>query len=373
MADNRKNAAGEGPYINLNVRLFLTDLGEEAYGKAEADKASVTQDGTPGAAIEGERLFARTLKEFMISRKVIRIELERMELVSRRHEITDLSKLILYSRLYRLFPANLLRLFRQRGLEPAGEATEEQILEWRRRIMTAGLAGVSPVSKERDPELEQKTLRSIAGRLVAALPAGHFAWILGREEELIGVAAALVKEYLERSRISDHLSAAFLEWVNFAERLNLERGFEKYRKEYHTDGIATMEAFLKAAPGNRALLEKMISRDRISLKINWKFGSVREKTETGVDEQATVRLRLINKGLIGEALQSVIGSFLSADTRGHHAGEFDHESDAPIGFLFTSFLRESCRRLGIDIFVKIWDDKRDEATVMSLTLRLNPA
>ena len=369
----KKGGAGEGPYINLNVRLFLTDIGEEQHGAAGVVKRVVGQDGSEGAAIDGEKLFARTLKEFIISRKVNKIELERVELLSRRHEITDLTKLILFSLLYRLFPDNIQMICQRRGLESAASADPDSVRIWKRDILSRSLTGVKPVNKERDPALEQKTLKSVGSRLVASIPSDVFDLFPGREEEMVRSAASLVQRYLKRSRISDHLSAAFHEWVNFSDRLNLQRAYDKYRSEYYDVADLSLDDFLKQDPGNKAQLEKIINRDRISLKINWKFGRSVQKSEDDSEDFAIVRLRLINKGLIGDALRETIGIFLTADTRGRHAGEFDHESDAPLGFLFTSFLRESCREHGIDLFVKIREDEKSEITTMSLSLRLNPA
>ena len=367
-----KNGAGEGPYINLNVRLFLTDIGEAEHGDSGIVRKVVGQDGAEGAAIDGNKLYARTLKEFIISRKVNKIELERVELLSRRHEITDLTKLILFSLLYRLFPENLLMLCKRRSLDIVATPDASAIRQWKRDILKNALQGVGPVSKERDPALEKKTLKSVGSRLVASIPESAFGYFVGRGDEMVEAVGSLVRQFLKRSRISDHLSAAFHEWVNFADRLNMQRAYEKYRKEYYDTEDIPLDVFLKKAPGNKAALEKIVTRDRISLKINWKFGKSVQRTENGNEEFAIIRLRLVNKGLIGDALRETIGFFLTADTRGRHAGEFDHESEAPLGFLFTSFLRESCREHGIDLFVKVREDNKTETTIMSLSLKLNP-
>lgn len=388
--------AGEGPYINLNVKLFLTDLGESGF--QQSGKVQRLQDlsGNEQPAVSGERLYAGALKDFIINRRINQIELERVELISKKHEITDLTKLIVFSLLYRQFPRNLLTLLQREGFEtgPLTEAEAKVLNEARgedmRRLKVALLSRIKPFAKdsqlaaERDPSLESKSILSIAGKMINMLPLEYYRALLeaADAEPVMEWTVKLLREYLLRSRVSDYLSSAFLEWIGIAEKINLQKAFKLYRHEYvRREGkpfpLDSVIDLLQEDRKYRGVLAGLAEENRISLRINWKFGSSRAEGQQD-DDADLVRLRLVNEGLIGKWLKQSVEAKINTRTSGKTIGDFyvPEEDDeiirSGIGLLFTSFLKEACEKMNIDLFVHTAEDAALNRTTMTLTMKLNP-
>lgn len=396
--DNGKRAAGDGPYINLSVKLFLTDIGEsEAKEGGDASRVRTMEDfsGKQSSAVMGNRLFASTLKQFIINSKINQIELQRVELVSRKHEITDLTKLIVYSLLYRLFPNNLCRLMKHIGITVPrlSKAERDRLLAERgEQIRTAKqdimkLTEKVPAALEPDADsIRRKEIRSVSRKLVEMIPAEFYKALFvhqDKREEVYQCTETILSSFLERTKISDYLSSAFLEWVENAERANLEQAFAVYQEEYQKKmgnpfPVETLDALLLEDRKYRQILTELAEKNHISLKIAWKFGRSRLGHEQQLDDVAVVRIRLFNKGLIGDWVRSNIEKQLNLNTRGKHLGDFYDENQAQerlgsgLGLVFTSFLREECLRQHVDLFVRTRENQQKEETVMTLTMKFNP-
>lgn len=391
--------AGDGPYINLNVKLFLTDLGESGFEKSGKVQRFEDLSGVQLPAVSGERLYAGALKDFIINRKINQIELERVELVSKKHEVTDLTKLIVFSLLYRQFPRNMLLLLEKQGcrIDPLSESEAKVLNEARgddmHKLKLALLSRIKPFARdtrlqaERDPSLESKSVLSIAGKMINMLPLEYYRSLLESDEaerqNIMDRTVQLLHEYLLRSRVSDYLSSAFLEWIGIAEKINLQKAFKLYRHEYvRREGtpfpLNSVIDLLQEDVKHREVLNKLAEENRISLRINWKFGSMQANRQKKQDEGDLVRLRLVNEGLIGKWLKQSVEAKINTPTSGKTIGDFyvpeeeDEIIGSGIGLLFTSFLKEACQQMNIDLFVQTSEDRENNRTTMTLTMKLNP-
>jgi len=398
---NNQTSAGSGSWINLPVRLFLTDLGETAM----QDKSRITivpdAAGNELPSINGERLLASTLKSFIINSRVNQIELSRAELISKRHEITDITKLIVYSLLYRLFPINLVEALDARGIHIMSEdpATDRIWMEKEREKQRAlrleifaksrEIQSRERLSAEKDPVYQKKSIASITVKLIDMIPIRVWRAIAERDEDrkkIIECILVLLGNYLNRSRISDHLSAAFLEWVQNAEKINLKHAFSLWSKEYearegHPHHFSTVDQALLEDKQYRDVLTKLAEQHHITLKINWKFGRSRHGRGTdpaSIADLAVVRIRLVNKGLIGDWDRKNIEIKINTSTREKHLGEFwqppqdDRQLGSGLGLIYTAYLKNECQRQGIDVFVQTREETHSEETIMTLTLKINP-
>jgi hypothetical protein len=394
--------AGSGSWINLPVRLFLTDLGEHAM--QDKTRITITPDaaGNELPAINGERLLASTLKSFIINSRVNQIELARAELVSKRHEITDITKLIVYSLLYRLFPVNLIAMLDARGLHIMAEdpATDRLWLEKNREIQRAlrlevfaqsrEIQARERLSAERDPVYRKKSIASITVKLIDMIPVRVWKAMAERKADrqaIIDGILILLEDYINRSRISDYLSAAFLEWVQNAEKINLKHAFTLWSIEYekregHPHHCTTVDQALLEDIKYRDILTQLAKKNDITLRINWKFGRSRHgkgADPASIADLAIVRIRLVNKGLIGDWVRKNIETKINTSTREKHLGEFwqppqdDRQLGSGLGLIYTAYLKNECQRQEIDVFVQTREEKQKEETIMTLTMRINPA
>jgi len=397
----KETQPGSGAYINLAVRLFLTDLGETSLGQESRIEHVDTAGGVKKPTVTGDRLLAVTLKKFIITSRINQIEVSRAELVSKKHEISDLTKLIVYALLYRLFPSNLLEALDAGGFTPGREdaAIDRIWMEKNRhvrheiRLELFNLARPAILderkSAERDPVYRHKSAAAVVVTLLEMIPARVYRLlaetVTGREK-IVALIGRLVGEYLQRSRISDFLSAAFLEWVQNAEKINLKHAFTIYCEEYEKKHgkpfpVATVDRILHEDRSYREILTKLAEKNHIKLRINWKFGRSKHGKRGDpamLADLAVVRIRLVNKGLIGEWVRRNIESKINASVKDKGLHEFDQPPEdelqlgSGLGLIFTSYLKNECQRQNIDIFVQTREDHKRGETVMTLTMRINP-
>jgi hypothetical protein len=392
-ARDGKSNSGEGPFINLSVKLFLTDLGTESAGDSDKVQAMTDMGGNAGSGIESRRIFAATLKDFIINSRINQIELERAELVSRRHELIDLTKLIVYAILYRLFPHNMFQWLEARGLveQKLSPTVTRSLLEkhgpairqFRLRLLeqARGFQNDRSLGLSRDEETRRKEVRSVTNRFLEMIPTEFYDSLLRHEEmqdELLAEGIGLLRLYLERTLISDYLSSAFLEWVENAERINMGRAFEllsaRHRMETGEDfPYASLDEYLEQDPTRREELAGIAEQNRISLRIQWKFGKSRHGKNQNIEDTAVVKIRLRCQGLIGEWVRKHVEPRLNSPAHGHSLGElYQDEESRSLGLWFTAFLREECRKRAIEVFVQTYEDQKKRQTVLTLTLQFNP-
>lgn len=399
-ADNT-TSAGSGSWIQLPVRLFLTDIGEEGL----QEKSRVTRipdtEGNEAPTISGERVLASSLKSLIIDSRVNQIELTRTELISKRHEITDITKLIVYSLLYRLFPFNLIKLLDRKGIKILEEdpladqawVKEKRELQHALRREVFGLAKRIQTNEnllaEREPVYRKKSIASITIKLIDMIPVHVWRTMAECKKERIKISScilALISKYVDRSKFSDYFSLTFLEWIQKAEQANLRQAFTLWSQQ-HEDRTgqpapyASLEQALREDREFHSTLTELAAENKIQLKINWKFGRSQHKEKAvsfAVNDLAIIRLRLFHKGLLEPQAKKNIETRIYADTREKHLGDFwqapkeEGQLGSDLGLVYTAYLKRACHHEGIDVFFRIGEDKTEDETITNLTMRINP-
>jgi len=384
-----KASAGAGQYINLSMRLFLTGLGASAIRDKRNIERSTDAGGNEVPALAAARVLAGTLKDHIIASRINQIQLLHSNLVVGKSEITDLTKLIVYSMLYRLYPENLLALLAKRGVTfPYVDARSEQnwatsnpreyhalkldVFNRARDIIIR-----ERTSAEENPFFRKKSAASVAVKFLNMAPIRVYRTLLASKEgptrdAIIESILSLLDQYLNRTHISDWLAAAFLEWVERLEKINLDRIFSLWRKDYEdrmkrSCPIKSIEQALAEGSEYHDSVAKFAGLHGAALDINWKFGGSRQNlkpSDEGSDN--LLRIRIVSKGLIGDWVRTNIQAQLNTQ-----APPGTEEKSAAI-LKHTRALKAECLRYGIEIFMQTQESKERDETVLSLSMRINP-
>lgn len=390
MANNiekTEEKAGKGAYINLSVRLHLTDLGNDSFSE---EKKRILASDDDENVILGNQLYAGALKKFIIESKINQIELQRAELIGKKNEITDLTKLIVYSLLYRIYPKNLEKILFKEGfvihdlsevacnilIKENGAEIKALKREIFNRIKPLGLD--SEINKEKNKILRKKEIVSISTKLIEMLPLGYYKIILGhpdKKELLISSVTNLIHKYMKRTKISDYLSSAFLEWVSYAENINLEKALIEYKNQYKKKNNANYpyDNLEDLRRNDKEALKSLRRSNKISLKINWKFGKSKVIEKTDIDDVAIIKIRLTNQGLLEKEIKSSIENILNKRIKDENYNDLIENAETETkhtGLIFTSFLKKECKKEKVDLFATTKENKNRDETIMDLTMHL---
>jgi len=386
-SDKPGEKAGKGAYINLSVRLHLTDLGNNSFSE---EKKRILASEDDENVILGNQLYAGALKKFIIESKINQIELQRAELIGQKNEITDLTKLIVYSLLYRIYPKNLEKILFKKGfvIHELSDAACEILLnengakikalkkEIFNRVKPLGLD--TKMNQEKNKILRKKEIVSISTKLIDMIPLGYYRIIIGhpdKKEELISTVTELIYKYMNRTKISDYLSSAFLEWVSYAESINLEKALVEYKKQYKKKNNKeyphnSLEDLRK---NDKEALKSLRQSNKISLKINWKFGKSKVIEKTDLEDVAIIKIRLTNQGLLEKEIKNSIEDIINKKINNENYGEIVNKNktaNQPTGLIFTSFLKKECKKEKVDLYAKTKENKNKDETIMDLTMHL---
>jgi len=397
--DSEKNGsarAGSGQHIDLSVRLFLTGSGAISLRDKTNIRRSLDAAGNELPSLATGRVNASNLKEHIISSRINQIELIHEALTVRKNEIVDLTKLIMYSLLYRLYPVNLLDILTKHGITfPHVDARSEQnwitanpkeyhALKLDVFNRAKGVLIRDRQMAETNPIYRKKAAASIAVKLLNMIPIRVYRTLLiskegPTRETIIKSAVALIDRYLDRTYVSDCLATAFLEWVECIEKVNLDRLFTLWSKDYEErmrrpcPAKNITQALAENSPYQRAILSFAEQHD-FSLSINWKFGGSQQLNAKPNDKSSDniLRIRLGSKGLIGDWIHDTIQTQFNAQPSASSAEAADKSGAQDTDMPHTRVLREECLRRGMEIFMQTIEDKEAEETTLSLSTRISP-
>jgi hypothetical protein len=388
--------AGSGQHIDLSMRLFLTGPGAISLRDKTNIRRSVDAAGNELPSLAAGRVLASNLKEHIITSRINQIELIQEDLIVRKNELIDLTKLIMYSLLYRLYPLNLLDILTKQGITfPHVDARSEQNWitsnpkEYHELKLDIFNRSKAVLVRERqmaetNPIYRKKAAASVAVKLLNMIPIRVYrALLISKEgptrETIVKSAVALIDRYLDRTYVSDCLAMAFLEWVECIEKANLDRLFSLWRKDYEErmrracPAKNVTQALADDSPYQRAILDFADQHD-MSVNINWKFGGSQQlgSKADGKGGDNMLRIRLVSKGLIGDWIHSTIQTQFNAAPPAAGASNAPATDEKGVPMPHTRLLKAEGLRHGIEIFMQTIEDKDAEETTLSLSMRINP-
>lgn len=158
--------------------------------------------------------------------------------------------------------------------------------------------------------------------------------------------------------IADYLGFLFMELAQNAEKAHYEYIIGKYLKD-----IENKEAFI-AELENRTKLKELILKNKESLEIEvFSFKS---------EETHRIRISLVNKGILPDLIQEKIESKMQAENSQKSLSDYFEQSDAMLGaglgMFYVSYIKEECKKQGLDFVTMIESNFSEEKVRASFEL-----
>jgi hypothetical protein len=379
--------------IDLPVKLVLTEEGTSFFiRKGKNLKKFKLADNVEEYGIILDTFSPASLQRMMLVDYISKVEISKSEFMSTRQEIMDLSKLVVYSMLYRQYDAYIFaRVLSSDVIKKWNRLNPANIIDDRTRINDSFLQNVLK-EKEKDLlEIKQEILSplySYISKNSSLLPEEKnvqlllsekflnnlrpFTWFIiakfkGSDgyDQLIKDIRTSLAEYMEKSKIAEYASLMVIELAMNAENSNLKREAKAIFK-----GAVDMNAVLFDPNIRRQVIESL-ERTGELVYLSWKIGS-RGAT---VGMNGRLQITLYNKESEYQTVKETFDDRKRADLRKKSLQDFykelpEGEANTELGLYYLSYLSEACEKVNVKFESLVNQMPGSDLTVITLALNL---
>jgi len=356
--------------LDLPVKVILTESGTTFFiNNHKTLKKFRLADNVEEYGIFLDRFTPISLQRMLLVDYISKIELSKSEFMSTRQEIMDLSKLIVYSLLYRQYdsyifsrilssdlikkwnrlnPANIIdqkTRINETYLQNVLKEKEKDILQIKQQILNPLYALINhnsallPDEKNINLLLSEKfltTLRPFTWFIIAKFKGSD-----GYEQLITDIRTSLA-DYMEKAKIAEYVSLMIMELVANAENSNLKRESKVVFK-----GAVDINAVLFDPNIRRQVIESLEHKGEL-VYLSWKIGS----KNTSVGTQGRLQITVFNKESEYERMKSAIEEKKNADLKKKSLQDFykelpDSEANTELGLYYLSYLSEACEKVNV--------------------------
>ncbi len=379
--------------IDLPVKIVLTEEGTSFFiRKGRNLKKFKLADNVEEYGIVLDAISPPSLQRMMLVDYISKVEISKSDFMSTRQEIMDLSKLIVYSMLYRQYDAYIFaRILSSDVIKKWNRLNPANIIDDRTRINDAFLQNVLKEKEKALIEIKQETLAPIFSYISknpSLLPEEKnvqlllsekflnnlrpFTWFIiakfkGSDgyDQLIKDVRTSLAEYMEKSKIAEYVSLMIIELAMNAENSNLKREAKTIFK-----GAVDMNAVLFDPNIRRQVIESLERKDEL-VYLSWKIGS-RGAT---VGMQGRLQITLYNKESEYQTVKETFEDRKSADLKKKSLQDFykqlpEGEANTELGLYYLSYLSEACEKVNVKFESLVNQIAGSDLTVITLALNL---
>ena len=379
--------------IDLPVKLVLTEEGTSFFiRKGKNLKKFKLADNVEEYGIVLDTFTPASLQRMMRVDYISKVEISKSEFMSTRQEIMDLSKLVVYSMLYRQYDAYIFaRVLSSDVIKKWNRLNPANIIDDKTKINDAYLQNVLKEKEKLLLEIKQEILSpmySYISKNSSLLPEEKnvqlllsekflnnlrpFTWFIvakfkGSEgyDQLVKDVRTSLAEYMEKSKIAEYVSLMIIELAMNAENSNLKREAKAVFK-----GTVDMNAVLFDPNVRRQVIDSLERKGEL-VYLSWKIGS-RGAT---VGMQGRLQITLYNKESEYHTVKEIFEDRKSADLKKKSLQDFyrqlpEGEANTELGLYYLSYLSEACDKVNVKFESLVNQMAGSDLTVITLALNL---
>lgn len=379
------------PFISLPLKIVLTSDGINFFIKHNKKLQRFKMaDNVEEYGISLDNFSPQSIQRMILVNYISKLELSRAEFVSKRHEIMDLSKLIVYSILYKQLDDGVFRkVINSTLIKKWNRIKPNFIIDEKTKINESYLEGI--ITKE--PGIIQDVKREILGTLFEQIKLDNnlqpdekaiklytlekymntlrpFTWFIltkfkGSQEyyQLVSQIRELLKEYLEKSKIAEYLSLMIMELAINAENTNLQG----YIKRTYKGTIDSNEILVNINLRNRILKE--IEQLNECIYISWHVGG-----KTGsIGTMNRLHITIYNRESEYRELKQSVENKKIIDLKEKSLTDFyrgvpEQEMNTELGLYYLSYLSEACEKVNVRFDSIVNQLRNSDLTIITLKL-----
>lgn len=375
--------------LNLPLKVILTEEGASHFISHKIKLLRFRlADNIEEYGISLNPFSPQSLQNMILVNYISKIEISMSEFVSVRQEVMDLSKIVVYSLLYKQFDRQLFADFIQTdAVQKHNRKNPTQLIDERtkmsenqlRQILASQKATVQLAKKEildpvwkslmenKDYSLEEKNIyllmtEKFLNRL--SLMNWYIITKFYRTEGFSQINIAirhLLQVYMEKSRVAEYISILVMELALNSENTNMRKEAKRMFA-----GIEDVDALIYD-PEQREKIVAELKRNHEQVFISWKLGG----GSSAIGKQGRLQITLYNKDDEFQEVKENIESKASADTNKKSLIDFYRElpegqESTDLGLYYLSYLDDACKKVNVKFESIVNQFSSSDLTVINL-------
>ncbi|OJF77600.1 MAG: hypothetical protein BKP49_01055 [Treponema sp. CETP13] len=377
------------PLLSLPLKVVLTEEGASYFiGNNKKLLRFRLADNAEEYGIMLNKFSPLSLQRMMLMNYVSKIEISMAEFVSKRLDVMDLAKLIVYSLLYKQFNNQILEILLATDcIKKHNRANPSHLFDKKTKmndsVLHSALAGKATIIAETRREIlkpineniiknteysaEEKNMYILmAEKFLNRL--GLFNWYIiilfknnsGFPEMVEGIRG-LIKKYLEKSKVAEFTALMIMELAQMSENANMKKTAMKMYPDNDND-------MLLYDPEIRQKIIEELIRNHELVFLSWKIGG----GATAIGKQGRLEITLYNKDDEFQEFKENMDQKKSADLNKKNLIDFYRDipegenSGNDLGLYYISYLDDACRNMNIKFDSTVNQFTSSDLTVITL-------
>lgn len=382
-------AKKRNPKLDLNIKLIFTQKGINFFIRSNKKlNKFVMADDTIQYGVSFSEVTPPAVQHMMLLGYIDRIEINRVEFTSKRSELVDLTKILVYGNFYRQFDEEVSHLILHSSLvknwnrnNPSNIIDEKTVVnesylenllkdgDIKKHILKEIASSIALNIKKDDKLLnEEKRIKLfLIERFVDGIrPVCWFVLHRFRNEdtynEVIKELSTILELYLERSTIGEYLSMVIMELLTAGENSNLKA----YVDEVYRGQISQQN--LMFDPEIRKKIFSEMDKKKRYLSLAWAIGN---PNSNSIGTSNRLKILIYSKGLVFDNMKDMIDD--NSEHKGTSLNDFYDRVGAittELGMNYINYLEEACKKVGIRFKPLVYQIRNNSNSVISLDFRI---
>lgn len=368
--DFRMSAAGKKFYLDLPLKVVLT---EDGASHLITHKKKLLRfrlaDNQEEYGISMDHFSPMSLQNMILVDYVSKLEISMSEFVSHRQEIMDLSKVIVYSILYKQFDREIFAsLIQCDCVRHYNRTNPGHLIDEKTRIPDKQLRSTLALKDNIIQSSRQTILDPVWKSIMSNseyTPEEKNIYLLMTEKflnrlslmnwyiitkfyktdgfsQMLGVIRRLLSSYMDKSKVAEYISVMVMELALNSENTNMRK---EARALYQ--GIDNYESLIYDPDIRQKIIQELVRKHEVVF-ISWKIGG----GSTAIGKQGSLNITLYNKDDEFQEVKENIESKMSADLNKRSLIDFyrqmpEGQEGTDLGLYYLSYLDDACKKVNV--------------------------
>ncbi|MGP1458086.1 MAG: hypothetical protein ACTTKL_02100 [Treponema sp.] len=382
-------AANKKFMLELPLKVVLTENGCSSFIRRKKNPIRFRlADNLDEYGISLNKFSPQSIQSMLLLDYISKIEISMPEFVSSRQEVMDLSKIIVYSLLYKQFDRDIYSelikcscVRKHNRLNPAHLIDEKTTMSEKqlRSILIHKDAVIGRTRKEilepiwqsirenGDYSMEEKNIFMLMSEKFMnrmSLMNWYIITLFHKDpgfNEMILIIRNLIGQYMEKSKVAEYISVMVMELALNSENANVRK---EAKNMYPT--VEDINSLI-VEPEVRKNIASELQKKRVFVSVSWKLGG----GSTSIGKQGRLQITLYNKDDEFQEVKENIEMKMSADTKKRTLIDFyrelpDGQDGTDLGLYYLSYLDDACKKVNVKFESLVNQYSASDLTVINL-------
>ncbi len=383
-------ASGKKFMLDLPLKIILTEDGTSNFISHKKKLLRIKMaDNVEEYGISLNKFSPQSIQNMILIDYISKIEISMSEFVSKRQEIMDLSKLVVYSVMYKQFDREIFQALietdcvRKYNRTHAGSLIDEKtqisdkqlraelsnknalIDQIRKNILTPIWKNVM-TNKEYSAE-EKNIYLLMSEKFMNRLNLlnWHIFTLFHKDEgfgELVSQTRMVLSRYMDKSRVADYISTMIMELALNSENTNITKEAQNMYPGRDDINMLILD------PDVRKKIVRELEAKGELVFLSWKLGG----GSTSIGKQGRLQITIYNKTDEFQEVKDTIDAAQQANTNKKSLVDFyrempDGQEGTDLGMYYLSYLDDACKKVKVKFDSLVNQFSSNDLTVITLT------